>query len=85
MPNPPPGPADTAEPVSAGQALQMAAAGLSWLARADLASVPVTVQAGCLRELERAASMHLAARSRVLAAFSTQRGYEDDGQGSSRT
>jgi Domain of unknown function (DUF222)/HNH endonuclease len=85
MPIPPPGRAGTAEPVSAGQALQMTLTGLSWLARADLASVPVTVQAGCLRELERAASMHLAARARALAAFSAQRGYEEDGQGSSRT
>jgi Domain of unknown function (DUF222)/HNH endonuclease len=85
MPIPPPGRAGTAEPVSAGQALQMAVTGLSWLARADLASVPVTVQAGALRELERAASMHLAARARVLAAFSAQRGFEDDGQGSART
>jgi hypothetical protein len=85
MPIPPPGRADTAEPVSAGQALQMAVTGLSWLARADLASVPVTVQAGALRELERAASMHLAARARVLAAFSARRGFEDDGQGSART
>ncbi|HEX2320356.1 MAG TPA: hypothetical protein VHJ18_15345, partial [Streptosporangiaceae bacterium] len=85
MPIPPPGPADTAEPVSAGQALQMAAAGLGWLARADLASVPVTVQAEALRELERLLSFHTAARARTLAAFSAQRGYEDDGQGSSRT
>jgi hypothetical protein len=85
MPIPPPGRAATGEPVSAGQALQMTLTGLGWLARADLASAPVTVQADCLRELERAASMHLAARSRVLAAFSAQRGYEDDGQGSSRT
>jgi hypothetical protein len=85
MPIPPPGPADTAEPVSAGQALQMAAAGLGWLARADLASVPVSVQAEALRELERLLSFHTAARARTLAAFSAQRGYEDDGQGSSRT
>jgi hypothetical protein len=29
--------------------------------------------------------MHIAARSRVLSAFSAQAGYEDDGQGSART
>src|SRR5262245_55762876 len=85
MPIPSPGRAETGEPVSAGQALQMTLTGLSWLARADLASVPVAVQADALRELERAASMHLAARSKALAAFSAQRGHEDDGQGSSRT
>jgi hypothetical protein len=42
------------------------------------------VQAEALRVLERAASMHVAARARVLAAFSAQRGFEDDGQGSAR-
>ena len=72
------------EPSSAGEALQMAVAGLGWLARADLASVPVPVQAEALRVLERAASMQTAARARVLAAFSAQRGFEDDGQGSAR-
>ena len=43
------------------------------------------VQADCLRGLERASSMHIAARSRVLSAFSAQAGHEDDGQGSART
>ncbi len=73
-----------AEPSSAGEALQMAIASLGWLSRADLASEPVPVQAEALRVLERAASMHVAARTRVLAAFSAQRGFEDDGQGSAR-
>ena len=59
-----------AEPSSAGQALRMALAGLGWLARADAASLPAPVQADALRGLERAASMHVAARARVLAAFS---------------
>ena len=72
------------EPSSAGEALQMAVAGLGWLARADLASVPVPVQAEALRVLERAGSMQTAARARVLAGFSAQRGFEDDGQGSAR-
>ena len=85
MPIPPPGRSDSGEPVSAGQALQMAVTGLGWLARADLASVPVSVQAEALRELERAASMHAAAHAKVLAAFSAQRGFEEDGQGSPRT
>ena len=79
-----PEPAGAGEPSSAGEALQMAVAGLGWLARADLASVPVPVQAEALRVLERAGSMHVAARARVLAAFSAQRGFEDDGQGSAR-
>ncbi len=63
----------------------MVLAGLGWLAGADAASVPAAVQAECLRGLERALSVHAAARARVLAAFTAQGGYEDDGQGSPRT
>ncbi len=63
----------------------MVLAGLGWLARADMASVPAGVQADCLRGLERALSVHAAARARVLGAFTAQGGYEDDGQGSPRT
>ena len=82
---PSPGAAGVAEPSSAGQALRMVLTGLSWLTRDDVASVPASVQAECLRGLERAASMHTAARAKVLAGFSAQRGFEDDGQGSPRT
>ena len=60
-------------------------AGLGWLARADLASVPVAVQADVLRELERAVSVHTAARAAALSAFDAAAGYEDDGQRSPRT
>ncbi|HEX6931767.1 MAG TPA: DUF222 domain-containing protein, partial [Streptosporangiaceae bacterium] len=81
---PSPGNGSVAGPSSAGEALRMAVAGLSWLAGADAASLPVTVQANALRELERLQSMHAAARAKVLAAFTAQRGYEDDGQGSAR-
>ncbi|HKR72440.1 MAG TPA: hypothetical protein VJT16_26640, partial [Streptosporangiaceae bacterium] len=84
MPVLPPDWPESAEPSSAGQALQMAAAGLGWLARADLASVPVPVQADALRLLERLEAVHSAARARTLSAFTAQRGFEDDGQGSAR-
>ena len=78
-------PSDTSwAPKTSDEAVDMMLAGLSWLARANAASVPASVQADCLRGLERAASMHVAARARVLAAFSAQRGFEDDGQGSAR-
>ena len=63
----------------------MVLAGLGWLASADLASVPVAVQAECLRGLERAASVHAAAQARVLAAFTARGGQEADGHGSART
>jgi len=72
-------------PASAAQAVAMVQAGLGWLATTDAASMPTAAQAECLRGLERAVSMHTAARSRVLAAFHAQAGYEDDGQGSART
>jgi hypothetical protein len=71
-------------PESAGEAMRMVLAGLGWLTAGDVASVPVSVQADCLRGLERAASMHAAARARVLAGFAAQRGFEADGQGSAR-
>ena len=82
---PSPGAAAVSEPSSASHALTMVLTGLGWLAASDAASVPSAIQADCLRGLERAASMHTAARSRVLSAFSGQHGYEDDGQGSPRT
>jgi hypothetical protein len=74
-----------AAPATATEAVAMVQAGLGWLATTDAASLPTAVQADCLRDLERAASMHTAARSRVLSAFHAQAGYEDDGQGSART
>ena len=63
----------------------MVLAGLGWLASADAGVDAGAVQAECLRGLERALSVHAAARARVLAAFTAQGGYEDDGQGSPRT
>jgi hypothetical protein len=69
-----------ATPASTADAVAMVAAGLGWLAAADAASMPSAVQADCLRGLERASSMHTAARSRVLSAFSAQGGCEDGGQ-----
>jgi hypothetical protein len=74
-----------AAPATAAQAVAMVQAGLGWLAATDAASLPAAVQGDCLRGLERAASMHTAARSRVLRAFNAQGGYEGDGQGSART
>ncbi len=63
----------------------MVMAGLSWLADADLASAPASVQAECLRELERAQSVYTAARATVLGAFDAGGGFEDDGSRSART
>ncbi|HUA31773.1 MAG TPA: DUF222 domain-containing protein [Streptosporangiaceae bacterium] len=63
----------------------MARAGLAWLAAADATALTGAEQAECLRGLERAEAVHTAARARVLAAFCSGGGYEDDGHGSART
>ena len=71
-------------PVSAAEAVAMAHAALAYLASADMASLPAAAQAECLRGLERAESLHTAARAGALAAFMSSGGCEDDGQGSAR-
>jgi Domain of unknown function (DUF222)/HNH endonuclease len=60
-------------------------AGLAFLNDADAASIPVADQAECLRELARAESAATSAQARMLAVFSSQGGYSDDGQGSARS
>jgi hypothetical protein len=81
LPGQPPRPA---APVSAADAVAMAHVGLAYLASADMASLPAAAQAECLRGLERAGSLHTAARAGALAAFISCGGCEDDGQGSAR-
>src|SRR5580704_7185046 len=80
LPGQPPAP-----PATAGEALSAIRAGLGFLTCADAASLTTAEQAGTLRALERAAAMHTAARSRVLAAFYAQDGCAGDGHGSART
>ena len=84
VPGQPPGQVPGA-PASAGEAVAMARAGLAWLARADVASLPAVVQAGLLRDLERAGSAHTAARAHVLGVFAGQLGFEDDGHRGARS
>jgi hypothetical protein len=74
-----------AAPATTADAVAMAQAALSWLAQTDVASLTTIEQADCLRGLERAASMHTAAQSRVLGAFHVQGGFEDDGHRSTKT
>jgi len=64
---------------SPGDALAAVQAGLAFLARADAASLPGGAMADCLRRLEAAQSVHVAARSRILAAFAAQSVHEGDG------
>ena len=49
-------------PATAAGAADMAQAALGWLAGADVESLTTAEQADCLRALERAASVHTAAR-----------------------
>ena len=51
------------------EVVAMAQAARGWLAGADAGSLTTAEQAECLRALERAESVHTAARARVLAAF----------------
>jgi len=72
-------------PATAAQATAMAEAGLSWLAGHDATQLTSAEQAGCLRGLGRAQSMHTAAQARVLAAFGAGGGPEGDGQPTARS
>jgi hypothetical protein len=74
-----------ASPATAGEALSAISAGLRYLATADAAGWTSAEQADTLRALERATSVHTAARARVLQAFHAQDGCADDGHGSTRT
>jgi len=69
---------------SASEALEMARAALGYLADADPAGLTVEEQAGCLRDLERLASVATAARCSVLGAFATGKGYSADADYSPR-
>ena len=71
--------AEPAVPASAGQALAMVRAGLGYLAGCDAGSLGTAAQAAALIGLEAAEAQHTAARAKILAAFTAQRGYEADG------
>ena len=72
-------------PATAAEALVAINAGLRYLNEVDATGLTSVEQAECLRGLGQAEAMHTAARSRVLAAFSAQEGYVDDGHGTTRT
>ena len=70
-------------PLSAAAAVAMAQDALSWLAAAN--DLTAAERAECLRGLERVESVHTAAQSAVLSAFSVAGDCEDDGHGSARS
>ncbi len=69
---------------SASEALDVAYAALGYLAAADVTGLNAEEQAGCLRVLEKVGSVTVAARSSVLGAFSTGKGYSADADYSPR-
>jgi len=78
-------PRPAAAPRSAGEALAALRGALGYLATAEATALTTAERAECLRELERAESVRIAARSSVLSAFDESGGYRDDGQGSARS
>jgi hypothetical protein len=66
-------------PSSPAQALAMVRAGLGYLAGCDAAGLGTAAQAEALSGLEQADAQHTAARARILAAFSTDQGFQADG------
>ncbi len=70
---------------STGQALAALQDALAFLATTDATALTVAEQADCLRGLQRAESVRIAAQTAILDAFADGCGYADDGQGSART
>ena len=75
----PPLGAVSTEPTSVADAVRTAVDALCWLARADLASAPVAVQADCLRELERSPRC-IPPPARRLSAFDAAPGTKTTGR-----
>ena len=71
-------------PTSTDQALEMLTAALGYLAAADATAMTAEEQARCLRVLERATAIGTAARTSMLGAFTSGRGYSADAQYSAK-
>ena len=69
---------------SAQEAAEVVRAGLRFLAAADATAMAAETQAQCLQILEQANSMGTAARSSILAAFTSGQGYSADADYSPR-
>ena len=66
-------------PASTSEALGMLTSAMGYLAAADPTQMPTAIQAQALTELERADARTTAARAVILAAFTSTKGYRDDG------
>ena len=71
-------------PTSASEALDMVRAGLGYLAAADATAMAADTQAQCLQALEQVSSVGTAARTSILAAFTSGQGYSADADYSPR-
>jgi hypothetical protein len=74
-----------AAPANACEAIAALRASLTYLATTNAAQLTGAEQADCLRALQQAESIHTAATATMLAAFTSQAAYTDDGQGSVRS
>ena len=72
------------QPTSASEAMDMVRAGLGYLAAADATAMAAETQAQCLQALEQAQSVGTAARTSILAAFTSGQGYSADADYSPR-
>jgi hypothetical protein len=70
--------AAAAPSASISQTLAMLTTAMSDLADADVTQLPAEVLAEVLRTLERVDAVEIAARTRVLGAFTAARGYCQD-------
>src|SRR5580658_8746095 len=71
-------------PSSAKEALGMLRSAMGYLAAADATAMAAETQARCLQALEQANSMGTAARTSILAAFTSGQGYSADADYSPR-
>jgi hypothetical protein len=71
-------------PTSASEAMDMVRAGLGYLAAADATAMAADTQAQCLQALEQVTSVGTAARTSILAAFTSGQGYAADADYSPR-
>jgi hypothetical protein len=69
---------------SATEAMEVVRAGLGYLATVDATAMAAETQARCLQMLEQANSMGTAARTSILAAFTSGQGYSADADYSPR-
>src|SRR5580693_5727744 len=76
---------DAAPPASAREALGMLRSAMGYLAAADATAMTAETQAQCLMALEQATAMGTAARTSILAAFTSGQGYSADADYSPRS